>query len=252
MPTIQQLVPDVDVMLALSPEELGGVLLKVAKSQLQNGMVHLNNLTQVTVGVGMAAMREGAWAHRQREVELALSEGWNWLVVQGLLVPASGINGSNGFFVISRRGQGINSDDDFTRFKEAAAFPKAMLHPAIADKVWLNLARGDLADAVFVAFRTVEEAVRASGGYGPSKIGVDLMRDAFDPTKGPLADLTQEKSEREALAHMFAGAIGSYKNPHSHRTVSLTDAREAQEMVMHASHLLRIVDDRAAKRKGKP
>src|SRR5258706_2218207 len=129
---------------------------------------------------------------------------------------------------------------------------KAMLHPAIADKVWLELARGDLADAVFVAFRTVEEAVRAAGGYGPSKIGTDLMREAFDPNKGPLTDMHQEKSEREALAHMFAGAIGSYKNPHSHRTVSLTDPREAQEIVMHASHLLRIVDDRAAKRKSKP
>ncbi len=252
MPTVQQLVPDVDVLLALSPEELGGVLLKVAKSQLQNGMVHLNNLSLVTIGTGMAATQQSPWVGRERQVELALSEGWNWLVVQGLLVPASGINGSNGFYVISRRGQALRSEEDFTRFKEAVAFPKNMLHPAIADKVWLNLARGDLADAVFVAFRAVEEAVRAAGGYGPSKIGVDLMREAFDPTKGPLTDMSQEKSERVALAHMFAGAIGSYKNPHSHRTISLTDPREAQEMVMHASHLLRIVDDRSAKRKAKP
>jgi hypothetical protein len=73
------------------------------------------------------------------------------------------------------------------------------------------------------------------------------MRKAFDPAGGPLTNMDQEKSEREALAHMFAGAIGSYKNPHSHRTVSLSDVREAQELVMHASHLLRIVDARAAR-----
>jgi Protein of unknown function (Hypoth_ymh) len=44
--------------------------------------------------------------------------------------------------------------------------------------------------------------------------------------------------------HLFAGAIGSYKNPHSHRTLNLSDPREAQEQVMLATYLLRIVDTR--------
>jgi hypothetical protein len=60
-------------------------------------------------------------------------------------------------------------------------------------------------------------------------------------------DLSHPEPECDALAHLFAGAIGSYKNPHSHRTVNLTDLAEAQEQVMLATHLLRIVEGRRPK-----
>ncbi len=146
---------------------------------------------------------------------------------------------------LSRRGRKLASDKgSFAQYRQASEFPKSMLHSSIADKVWLSLIWGDLDDAVFHAFKTVEVSVREAGKFGATDIGVELMRKAFKPATGPLSDKSHPSSEQEALMHLFAGAIGSYKNPHSHRTVTIQDPRDAQEMVMIASHLLRIVDAR--------
>jgi hypothetical protein len=73
-------------------------------------------------------------------------------------------------------------------------------------------------------------------------IGTNLIRKAFDPEVGQLTDMSAEKAEREARSHLFTGAIGSYKNPHSHRNVALDDPDEAAEIILLANHLLRIVD----------
>jgi uncharacterized protein (TIGR02391 family) len=159
------------------------------------------------------------------------------------------MNGNNGWFVLTERPDSLKSNQDFAGLKAAMAFPKSLLHPSIGERVWSFLARGELDMAVFTAFREVEIAVRAAGQYEATDIGVPLMRKAFDKTNGRLTDLTHPEAEREELSSLFAGPIGSHKNPHSHRTVTLTDFRDAQEQVLVASHLLGIVQSRSA---GKP
>ena len=239
MTTLRQRISDSAVLVSLAPEELAFPLLSTLQTRLQQNIVNRDAISQLAADYP---------DQRHGEVETAIGEAWQWLVLNMFILPAPGINGRNGWFVIGRRGKSaLEQPQRFTAYSKAASFNRELLHPAIADRVWAAIARGDYADAVFIGFRAVEESVRKAGGYADTEIGVDLMRKAFDPTKGPLSKLSDPKPEREALSHLFAGAIGSYKNPHSHRTVTITDASEAQEMVMLASHLLRIVDARKPK-----
>lgn len=56
-----------------------------------------------------------------------------------------------------------------------------------------------------------------------------------------LRDPDSEGGERQAVADLFAGGIGAYKNPAGHRTVRFDDAVEAAEVIQLADLLLRIV-----------
>ncbi|MCY3743571.1 MAG: TIGR02391 family protein [Candidatus Poribacteria bacterium] len=117
--------------------------------------------------------------------------------------------------------------------------PKRLLHHVVFQKVLPIFMQGSYGPAVFEAFKQVEVAVREAGGYAETDYGTKLMRMAFNPEDGALTD--PQDTEKQARSDIFAGAIGSYKNPGSHRDVEIT-AEEAAELIIFASHLLRIVD----------
>jgi uncharacterized protein (TIGR02391 family) len=96
---------------------------------------------------------------------------------------------------------------------------------------------GDYDTAVFRAFREVEVRIRRAANLPEDLIGVKLVRKAFDLNQGALTDNKRVESEREATQHLFAGAIGIFKNPSSHRDVTYT-AQEAASIINFANYLI--------------
>lgn len=245
------MVPRVEDLLGLEVEEVGWVLLAHLASlgpQTGDGRVwgggrihQYNFFNHLDSHPPYGAQRD--------DVKRVLLEAWNWLKHEDFLVSEVGVGGIETCF-LSRRAMRLQNRADFDAYRNASLLPRAQLHPQIAARVYPAFLRGEYDTAVFQAFREIEIAVRSAGGFASDLVGVDLMRQAFRPanrpnqaavTPGPLCDAGLPVAEQEGVAHLFAGAIGLYKNPQSHRYVP-TSPEEAAEVVMFASQLLRIVD----------
>jgi uncharacterized protein (TIGR02391 family) len=235
-------IPDVEAFLALAPEELAVKMLFLLRQRRQD-MFTAGSLENELWGGFGGAPGPSYPSQRQGDVHLAFAEAWAWLEAQGLLVPAEGTNGTNGWRHLSRRARQMESPADFADYRVARLIPREILNARIADPVWRAMMRGEYDVAVMLAMKAVEVAVReASGIGGDGLVGVKLMRAAFAPEGGPLTDPDAEGGERVARIELFAGAIGSFKNPHSHRDVDVSDPLEAIEAIYLANMLLRIVD----------
>ena len=178
----------------------------------------------------------------QEKIELIISEAWSWLKRECLIVQDTGLNPT--FYYVSRKGKELLKSLDFESYKKASQFPDNLIHERIRNECRLNFFRGAYDTAVFEAFKEVELAVREASNLPNNLLGTKLMRKAFEPEKGILTDRNLESGEQHAMGDLFAGAIGYCKNPQSHRDVGLGFSG-AIELILLASHLIKIVENRS-------
>lgn len=248
-PKLFELLPEADQLLSLEPEQLAGPLLVALDGSDRIDPFEVISIEPLLRHVrSQPSVREGYPKEHDKKILFALMESWQWLEREGFVaprpthLPEGTSSGGVIHYFVTKRGKTIKTPEALEVYRKGNLLPKRQLHPTIAQKVWSLFLQGDYDTAVFQAFKEVEVAVRKAGEYEGTDLGVDLMRKAFG-NEGPLTDSEQPLPEQQARAHLFAGAIGSYKNPGSHRNVSFT-AEEAAEVIIFASHLLRIVDSR--------
>ena len=245
-------IPDPQVVLSLPPEELAGKLVFLLKERLANSQgtqrehFHIGNL----VGEIQDLVNPPTYGTVGNQVAVPVVEAFAWLQGQALVVSSVHTT-SPGWYMLSRRAWAMQSQGDFELYRAAAVLPRELLHPSIAERVWLSFVRGDYDTAVFQAMRRVEIELREATGI--RQYGVALAASAFAvPSEekgkvkaaGPLTDVDADKGEQEGMMQLFRGALGALKNPHSHRVVDFETPADAVATVLFASQLLRIIDRR--------
>lgn len=170
-----------------------------------------------------------------------LSDAWAWLEAHGLIGPSVQNPQTGNWQRLTAAGEEVLNDPRSVAKVWASERLAGDLHPALSSAK-SNFALGDYETASFAAMKAVEVEVRRVAGLPNELVGVALMRKAFSPKDGTLRDPGAEGGEQQATADLFAGAIGAYKNPASHRTVQFDDPIEAAEVIQLADLLLRIVD----------
>ena len=217
----------------MEPEELAPFVLKYLNDQHDR---HINRHI-FTNGSSPEFMKYAAG--QGEELSQRLIVAWMWLEKELFLAPIPGQTGD--FAFITHRGRKVLESQDFEAYKKGSLLPSDNLDPILVRKVKPSFIRGDYDPAIFQAFKEVEVRVRTKAGFSTKEIGVDLMKKAFGPPSGALVDTTMHKGEKEARMFLFVGAIGTYKNPSSHRDVEVSP-NEAADIIHFANQLLRIVD----------
>jgi uncharacterized protein (TIGR02391 family) len=183
---------------------------------------------------------------RQDAVVAKIADAWTWLEQQRYLVP-SGRPGEQ-WRQLTERGSEILKVpvDDALKRIQAGALLGPGLHPRIERQVREAWNAGDFETAIFKAAREIEIAVGERlppPAPGDRKLyGVEVINAAFGKGK-PLADPGQDPGEQEGTRALYAGFIGTFKNPGSHRHFEPDDPVQAAEIIRTADLLMRMLDD---------
>jgi uncharacterized protein (TIGR02391 family) len=120
------------------------------------------------------------------------------------------------------------------------------LHPLISAASGTQVASQHYDEAVFNAFKAVEDRVKKLTGSTQS--GKPLMTSTFNE-QNPVLDITSENAdaaqkadEAEGFKFLFMGGAQGIRNPRGHGPNLQTDAQEALEMLALASLFMRRLD----------
>lgn len=230
-----------DKLFACTATQLDGILLASIAERIkrsQEDPIAPRNVSLPELQ-GMYAIGDGVNFAQRSRADTALTESWQRLINAGFLMEAVGQ--APGVMTLTSKGFEAADAVHFEEITVRQRLTREMLHADLRGSVYDSFAAGHYDTAVLDAFKLVEDAVRNAAALPANLLGVQLMRQAYDPQRGPLRDPSLPAGERDRMPDLFAGSIGVFKNPLSHRKMGKSDPAPVIEELMLASRLLRFV-----------
>ena len=176
---------------------------------------------------------------RRREAEEALSESWSRLTAEGFIEPVPEL--PPGTIRLSEKGRRAAAATSIQDIKVRQMLRREMLHEALQGAVYDSFAAGRDNTSTSLAFRILEKAVAAKAGLGRRLTGIGLLRAAFNPQGGPLADPKLPPVLREGVLNLFVGTASVVENWSSLRRDREENPVASMEELMLISRLMRFL-----------
>src|SRR5208283_4082966 len=143
--------------------------------------------------------------------------------------------------VIASKEPAPNTPASSSQHPEIDLFKKIGLHPKIREVSERLFVDGHYAQAIFEAFKRVNNAVKEKSGLA-HKDGQPLMASAFSGDPPPLAltaiQTQSEKDEQDGFKLLFMGAMSGIRNPKAHDHVIQSDPYKTLHYLAFASLLM--------------
>lgn len=233
---IEECLKDDDEMFALAVLELLRECDRHNQTNPLKTQLTLSTITEQVLRVWFTTYRPND--HQLKETLVAkVEDAWRWLQGSNLIKPEPGMNGQNGFVVLTDLGQ--NTTRDHRALLEASrVLPENLIHSHILARIRADFRGGYYDKAVQDAFKQVEDETRTAASLEQRVSGEDVFKRAF--AKG--SPLYPHCSKPQDDMQFFSVSYRIHRHPPSHENTKI-EPKAAARMVVLASHLLDRLDE---------
>jgi uncharacterized protein (TIGR02391 family) len=188
--------------------------------------------------VSETTVNENWPSHKRPQVEEHLNRVWNWIERRGFIESAPGVNGRNGWRMLTDEGRAIAEGANLDVVRIRQEFPRAILHAAILAKCEGQFMSGYYADAVERSFKVVRDRLRELTGQ-------EKGADAFGKTKlfinGAIAPHVEGDFNKGV--QFLTMAIDMFRNEKAHTSeTGVNEPTKALQYLTLSSLAMRLLD----------